>query len=213
MRQFGLKCHRSAHSYSLPQPAEPGVPHLSKSVEMYTYWTHHTNSFQTYPQRCGFPCGILSTALLSRQSWMFICYLLWLCHQFLFGSYAKCCFVCLFLYWWLRKYKEILKLIKSVLLSLVQVAIHTRQIHYQLRGLAVWESFVRLNGWIAITSTLGPAAYIHRLEITGHFNKWNTSHFNKVYTFCITHLICSILFYCILVYAALILHGHIFIYS
>ena len=59
------------------------------------------------------------------------------------------------------------------------------------------------------------AAYIHRLEIIDHFNKWNTSHFNNVYICSITHLIdiYCILLYCILVYAALTLLAHIFIYS
>ena len=51
--------------------------------------------------------------------------------------------------------------------------------------------------YIAITSTLDAAAYIHRLEITAHFNKWNTSHFNNVYISCITHMytLYSILLY------------------
>ena len=42
----------------------------------------------------------------------------------------------------------------------------------------------------AITSTLKAAAYRHRLEITGHFNKWRTSHFHM-------YILYSILFYCI----------------
>jgi hypothetical protein len=50
---------------------------------------------------------------------------------------------------------------------------------------------------IAITSTFETAAYLHGLEMTGHFNEWNTSHFNNVYIFCITHPICI---YCILLH-------------
>jgi hypothetical protein len=42
---------------------------------------------------------------------------------------------------------------------------------------------------IAIISTLEAAAYIHRLEITAHFNKCNTSQFNNVYIFCIVYTV------------------------
>ena len=61
----------------------------------------------------------------------------------------------------------------------------------------------------------------YRLEILGHFYKWNTSHFNNATSIMCTYLVLSIsyvytVFYtisCILAYAALSLLIHIFIYS